>query len=284
MAIHHGIKQFTRIDDWWSALIILGDYAAVVTIATIAIFLHSSLATFVAIVLIAGRQIAFLNLVHAAAHRSLFSKRRTNDNVDAIVGFPIFDAVVPYRSYHLEHHREIARKAPERFDYLKEQVPKPGVPLRQRVWIMVVKPLLGAAGLDFIRATIDQCSENRGMTRKLIAYWIVVIVIFYWMGWLRFLLVYWILPLVWLYPVFYFWAEVSDHHAVKEDARNQRGIFYSIFIKSHEMYHAVHHRYPRIPFYRVRAAYKYLDSVGEKMEETKGVVDFVSILHRNPNW
>jgi fatty acid desaturase len=46
------------------------------------------------------------------------------------------------------------------------------------------------------------------------------------------------------------------------------------------MYHAVHHRYPRIPFYRVRAANRYLHSIGEHIEESRGVVDFMRILCR----
>jgi fatty acid desaturase len=46
------------------------------------------------------------------------------------------------------------------------------------------------------------------------------------------------------------------------------------------MYHAVHHRYPRIPFYRVGAANRYLRSIGEHIEESRGVVDFVRILCR----
>ena len=46
------------------------------------------------------------------------------------------------------------------------------------------------------------------------------------------------------------------------------------------MYHAVHHRYPRIPFYRVRAANSYLRSMGENIEESRGFVDFVRILCR----
>jgi fatty acid desaturase len=279
---HEDMKSFMAIDDRLSVLIIAADYAITIAIALLAIKAHHPLITIVAVPLIAGRQVAFLNLVHAAAHHSLFSKRRTNYSVDLFIGYPIFDAVRPYRSYHLLHHREFTRKDPDRFDYLEERLEGHDDGWWRRTWEVIIKPICGFDGIAFVRATVDQARDNPWWALKLGAYWIVVVGTFWWAGWLSYLLLYWILPLVWLYPVFYNWAELSDHFAVKNEARNQRGLFYLLFIKGHEMYHAVHHRYPRIPFYRVRAAGRYLSSVGENIEETRGVLDFVRILYRRP--
>lgn len=132
-----------------------------------------------------------------------------------------------------------------------------------------------------MRSTFEQASENPWWTLRLAAYWFVLVVVCSWAGWLKYLLLYWIVPLLWLYLVFYNWAELTDHFAVKDDARNQQGAFYSLFIKGHEMYHAVHHLYPRIPFYRIKAASRYLQAAGEEFEETRGIIDFVKILYRN---
>ena len=66
--INSGLHEFTAADDKLAILIIVADYAAVIGIALLAIRLHHPLATLVAIGCIAGRQVAFLNLVHAAAH------------------------------------------------------------------------------------------------------------------------------------------------------------------------------------------------------------------------
>ncbi len=275
-----GIDEFTAIDDRLSLLIIAAAYASTVAIASLALVVDHPLLTFAAITLIAGRQVAFLNLVHAAAHYTLFSKRKVNNSVDLLIGYPIFDSVRPYRSYHLQHHRDVARKSPDRFDYLSEQLPEPDAGPWRRTWVVIVKPLCGVAGVDFLRATVDAARENPWLGFKLVAYWFVVIAAFWRAGWLGYLLLYWLLPLVWLYPVFYFWAEMTDHYAVQDEARNQRGLFYSLFIKGHEMYHAVHHRHPRIPFYRIKAASSYLSSLGQHIEESRGVVDFVRILYR----
>jgi len=274
------LHQLTRIDDRLSLAIILADYAAVIAITAIAITLHHPLITLCAIVLVAGRQVAFLNLVHAAAHYSLFSNRTANNKVDLLVAYPIFDSVRPYRSYHLQHHRDIARKSADRFDYLYDQLPEADASWLRRTWAVIVKPLAGAAAIDFVRATLDSMRENRRLGLKLSSYWLLVIAALWRAGGLEYLLVYWFIPLIWLYPVFYFWAEISDHYAVHEEARNQRGMFYSLFIKGHEMYHAVHHLHPRIPFYRIRAASRYLRSIGEEIEESRGLVDFLKILYR----
>ena len=278
--VDSGLHEFTAADDRIALLIIVADYAAVIGIALIAIHLSHPLTTLAAIGFIAGRQVALLNLVHAAAHHTLFSKRRFNDRIDPLIGYPILTLLRPYRLFHLLHHRDIARKSPDRFDYLHAQLPGPDAGAWSRAWHVIVKPLLGRAGFDFVRNAIVGAFKNPRVGLKLAAYWMVLLVGFWRLGWLGYFVTYWIVPLGWLYPVFFFWAEMSDHHSVRDEARNQRGFFYSAFIKGHEMYHAVHHRYPRIPFYRVRAANQYLRSIGEHIEESSGVVDFVRILCR----
>jgi fatty acid desaturase len=280
--IASGLHELTTADDRLAVLIIAVDYAAIVGIALFAVIVQNPFITLAAIGCIAGRQVALLNLVHAAAHYTLFSKRKFNDQIDPVIGYPILTRVRPYRLFHLLHHRDIARKSPDRFDYLHAHLPAPDAHAWLRAWHVIVKPLLGWAGYEFVRGAIRGVKDNPRLGWKLAVYWIVLIAGFWRVGWLGFFVTYWILPLVWLYPVFFFWAEMSDHYAARDDARNQRGVFYSLFIKGHEMYHAVHHRYPRIPFYRVRAANRYLRSMGENIEESRGVVDFVRILCRRP--
>jgi len=274
------IKPFMVIDDRWSALVILGDYAVTIAVIVAAVKVHHPVATFIAMLLVAGRQVAFLNLLHSASHYSLFSKRSLNDGVDIMFGYLIFDAVRPYRAYHLQHHREFNRKDPERFEYLDDRLRGHNDGPWRRTWEVIIKPILGTDGFNYVRFTIEQARENLWWTWRLAAFWIVLLAAFWSAGWLGYLLLYWILPLVWLYPIFYNWGELTDHFAVKEDARNQQGIFYSLFLKGHEMYHAVHHKYPRIPFYRIKAASKHLNATGEEFEETRGVLDFIRILYR----
>jgi fatty acid desaturase len=274
-----GIKPYTVIDDRISLLIIAGDYAVTIGIIVAAIAIHHPLATIIAIPLIAGRQVAFLNLVHAAGHYSLFADRKTNDRVDLLIAYLIFDGVRPYRSNHLPHHRLFNRKDPERFAYLEERLLRPDDGFWRRTWRVIVKPFLGTDGFSFLSGTVEQALENRWWTARLLVYWAVVTAAFWWAGWLWYLVLYWLVPLLWVYPVLYNWAELTDHFAVRSDARLQRGLFYSMFLKGHEMYHAVHHMHPRIPFYRIKSASEHLKGCGEEFEETRGLLGFVKILY-----
>jgi fatty acid desaturase len=127
------------------------------------------LATLAAIGIIAGRQVAFLNLVHAAAHCTLFSKRSFNNRVDPVIGYPILTLLRPYRLFHLLHHRDIARKSPDRFDYLHAQLPASDADGWSRAWHVIVKPLLGWAGFDFVRGAIRGALKNPRVGLKLAA-------------------------------------------------------------------------------------------------------------------
>ena len=274
-----GMKAFMVSDDRKSLFFVATDYVFVIAIAVIAIRADHPLVTCIAIPLIAGRQVAFLNLVHAAGHYSLFARRKANDHVDLLIAYLILDGVRPYRTNHLLHHRLFNRQDPERFDYLDVMLRGDAGPVR-RTWDVIVKPLLGANTLAFLKTTIGQARDNPWWLLRLLCYWCAMIGLATWMGWLRYLVLYWLFPLLWLYPVFYNWAELSDHFAARNDARSQRGVFYALFLKGHEMYHAVHHLHPRIPFYRVKAASAYLKASGRDFEETSGLVDFFKILYR----
>ena len=275
------LDRFQTIDDRLAMAAIAGNYGSVVAVAILAHWIAHWAVTAAAIIVIAGRQMAIQNLLHAAAHRSLFSNRKANDHVDLFLGFPLFDTVRSYRSGHLRHHRDVTRKEPDRFDYIEIHLAPPQSPLWRRTWKVVLGPLLGAAGWRFIRNTAEALWEEPRFAGRLAAYWLAAGGGFYLTGGLSYLVLYWLFPLVWLYPIFDRWAAITDHHATRDEARNQRGFFYSFLLKGHEMYHAVHHIYPHIPFYRMRAAHRHLAAAGFQMEETRGIRDFIKILHRD---
>jgi len=279
-SLANALRQFVSFDDRKSLAILAGDYCLILGIAALAIRADNLLATVVGIALIAGRQVALLNLLHAAAHRALFSSSKLNDRVDVLVGYPLLDAVRSYRAFHLPHHRDIAGKSPDRFDYLYRQLPQPDAGAWRRTWTILLKPLAGNAGFNFLRDVWATARSDPGLAFRLASYWATLAVVFHQAGWLEYLLLYWLVPLIWLYPVFYFWAEIADHYAVRRDARNHRGLFYWLFLKAHDMCHAVHHRYPQIPFYRLRAANEHLASGGEQIEESSSFADFLRILYR----
>ena len=113
----------------------------------------------------------------------------------------------------------------------------------------------------------------------LVAFWTVVGLVAGWYGWLWPIFVYWIVPLVWLYPVLDIWSELSDHLDATAESRNQEGVFFNAIVKGHETFHAVHHLYPSVPYYRLRDLNDDLQRRGIVIESARGPLDFLRIVY-----
>jgi fatty acid desaturase len=179
----------------------------------------------------------------------------------------------------LEHHRDFSLRTPDRFDYLYDclQLSRDGRWFR--TWVVFIRPLLGHAGYVFVTDTFKAFGQNLRYVFKLAVYWLLLVSAAWMVGGLWLFFIYWIVPLVWLYPVLDIWAELSDHLNAKGDSRNQAGLFYGVLFKGHEMYHAVHHLYPFVPFYRLRELNDLLREEGVAMEISRGSADFLRIVY-----
>lgn len=273
------LKWLRRIDDK-RVLATLGlDYLIIFATAGMASWIHRTPVTLLALVIIAGRQSALQGLVHSASHFSLFSKKRLNFRLQFLFAYPILDSVRLYRDQHLEHHRDFSLRTPDRFDYLYDclQLSRDGKWVR--TWVVFIRPLLGHAGFEFVIDVFRAFRQNLRYAFNLVVYWLVILSAAWFLGGLWFFFIYWIVPLVWLYPVLDIWAELSDHLDAEGDSRNQEGLFYGVLLKGHEMYHAIHHLYPFVPFYRLRVLHDLLRERGVVMENSRGPVDFLRIVY-----
>jgi fatty acid desaturase len=274
-------REFRGIDDRLAMTYLALDYLVVILIALISSSVHSPPLTLLALLLIAGRQMALGALVHSAAHYTLFSTRRRNDSLAFLFAYPVLDSVRLYRGQHLQHHRDFQTKTPDRFSYLHDELRLNQLGAWGRTWTIFMRPLLGYASFRYLRETIDSFSHSSPEARKLLLCWIALIGTAWAFGYLWAFLVYWIVPLVWLYPVLDIWSEVSDHLDADDDSRNQQGLFYCVFFKGHETYHAVHHLYPFVPFYRLRNLHHRLREEGKVMEDSRGPLSFLRIIYRS---
>ena len=275
------VKPFRSIDDRRAITCIALDYAVVFAIAGLASWIDWIPLTLFALVIIAGRQSALQGLVHSACHFSLFSKKERNETLQFLFAYPVLDSVPLYREQHLAHHRDFARKTRDRFDYLHDVLELSRDGPWARTWVVFIKPLLGHAGYVFVGDVVRTYAGNPSHAFKLVAYWAALLGAAWWFGCLWSLLIYWVVPLVWLYPVLDIWAEMSDHLDAKDETRNQAGFFYSALLKGHETYHAVHHLYPSVPFYRLRDLHDRLQEKGVVMENSRGPLDFLGIVYRS---
>jgi fatty acid desaturase len=274
------LRTYRRIDDRRAWASIVFDYAVICATVALASWVHRTPVTLLALAIIAGRQGALQGLVHSACHGSLFAKRARNESLEFLFAYPILDSVRLYREQHLEHHRDFALRKPDRFDYLHEtlELSRPGP--WARTWVVFIRPLMGHAGCVFLADVARTFAANRAQAFKLAAYWTALLTAAWWLGGLWLVFVYWVVPLVWLYPVLDIWSELSDHLSAKGESRNQEGLFYSALLKGHEMYHAVHHLYPFVPYYRLRDLHRQLRLRGVIMEDSQGPLDFLRIVYQ----
>lgn len=275
----HELAKLRAISDWraWSAVVI--DYCAIAACAVAAEYLQHPFATAVAWLLIAGRQVALFNLVHAAAHNTLFTRVRFSDIADWFVSLPQFETISSYRPGHLEHHAEITTADPARHEYLHDDLRLDYHGALGRTWVVFIRAFLGFPTVVALYGMADEVRCDQAYRRKILSFWIPVIVIVSVAGVWREVLLYWLIPFLWLTPVFHMWAEISDHFQAPNDLRNQHGLFYALFIKGHELHHGTHHKYPRIPFYRLREATRLLEQHGYCFETTAGLIGFMRCVY-----
>lgn len=274
------MRQFTEVSNIRAGAAIIGDYLIILVAASVAIRLNNIAFTIAAIAIIAGRQVALLNLTHAAAHYTLFSNKALNDRLGFMFSAAIFESVTAYRGPHLRHHVEIRRKVPGRLAYLNDDLGLARSGGLRRTWLVFIWPLLGFYGLQLWISSIRDLRNIKPAGRQVLFFWIIVGSGFLIEHSTVYLLVYWFLPLFVLYPAFLIWGEISDHFMTDQDVRNQTGMFYLIFLKGHELYHGTHHLYPYIPYYRLRAASEYLEKNGASIERSTGLRDFVRCVYR----
>lgn len=252
------IRRFRRIGNLRSLAYLVADYAVVIGVAVAAERIGGLWAKALAIIFIAGRQIALTNLLHSASHGSLFTTRRLNDGSDLLLGFPLLESVRRYRGSHGDHHRQFSTGDPDRFEYLHGVLQLDRRGFWGRTWIVFIRPLLGYESVTALRDTLLSLAANPRFAAKTLLYWLVVALVAWRIGYLPQVLFYWFVPLFTVYPIFYVWAEVSDHFGTPGETRNQRGLFYALFFKGHEPYHSIHHEYPFLPFYRLKDVYRVL--------------------------
>jgi fatty acid desaturase len=274
------IKRFRRISNTRALGAILGDYLIIAGLIALAIRADHPAVTLLAIVLIAGRQVALTNLMHTAAHYSLFTPRAWNERLEFLFAYPIIGSVSSYRGDHLDHHTEFAQGSPERFQYLHDELRLPALGFWGRTWVVFVRGFLGYSGLLLVYATLKALAKSPRFAAMMVLFWTPVVALCAAMGWLRYLGLYWLLPMYWIYPVFNMWAEISDHFQAKNESRNQVGLFHFLFLKSHDFYHGLHHRFPYVPFYRLGEVHNHLSAEGESLELSAGFLDFVRTVYR----
>jgi len=279
------IARLRRASPWRSTWLIVHCWGVIVGTWVVAATWSHPLVILLAIPIIGARQLGLGVIGHDGAHFLLYRNKALNDWVSEwILSRPLLGAsIVPYRTYHLDHHRYTQQ--PNDPD-LPLSAPFPITPSSFRR--KVVRDLSGQTGLKQKAATIRGAFGRPGdpwrrrLTRGArrlgpnLAINAVFLAAFAWSGhwYLYFLL--WVLPELTWHPVIARIRNIGEHGAVPDNddrLRNtrtthagwlERALIAPYFVN----YHLEHHLLVSCPCYRLAEMHHLLleKGFGPRME------------------
>ncbi|MGD0143382.1 MAG: fatty acid desaturase family protein [Rhizomicrobium sp.] len=238
----------------------------------------------IAVVLIAARQLGLAILMHDAAHGVLMGTRRWNDPVSQwLAAYPVFTDTIPYRDYHLVHHRRT------------QQPDDPDIglsapfPITRASFVRkMIRDITGQTGFKQRRAQLRAGLGKSGQPfaerfatfrRKLggpLLTNLVLLAILTAFGRPYYYLMFWILPLITWHMVITRVRNIAEHAVVPDDNdvfRNARTTYASwweraILAPYWVNYHVDHHLLMYVPCYNLPKLHRLLlaKGYGPRME------------------
>ncbi|HYR08284.1 MAG TPA: fatty acid desaturase [Longimicrobium sp.] len=242
-------KEFVERSNLRGFLAIARDWTAIVAIIAASEWLDSPVFYVAAVWLIGSFQFALSEaLMHEASHYNLFRTRALNDRMEFLFGLPFFRTVDQLRREHVVHHRRLGTPEDQLVaDYEAMGLLRPDVNV---FWIWFIRPILGYAGLYYVRALLAGPWKGG---RPIVVFWAVVLPVCYALGALDLLVLYWLIPFGWACSSFLYWSEITDHYRAPTGTRSSLG-WLGNFLHHNNGYHYTHHHSPAIPWYRLPEA------------------------------
>ncbi|NJK32524.1 MAG: hypothetical protein HC927_09005 [Deltaproteobacteria bacterium] len=241
--------------------------------------LEHPLVSFIAIVVVATRQRALIAILHTASHGVFFRTRRWNTSLQPLFAYPNLQALALYRPDHVIHHREVGSSSPTALDYLNFEMDLAPPGFWRRTYRVLLRPLAGYDGLVATWETVVELVQHPRVGLAILAFWLPILSLCAWAGVLGQLLLYWFVPMIWLRPVLGLWSEMADHFGTATGTRDHIGLFQSMFVSVYGLYHALHHRDPRIPCYMEKQAVAALARIGVEHETTSDFRGFLRTVY-----
>jgi fatty acid desaturase len=242
------------------------------------------LAFVIAVVLIAARQLGLAILMHDAAHGVLMGTRTWNDPVSQwLAAYPVFTDTIPYRAYHLVHHRRTQQ--PDDPDF---GLSAPFPITRQSFVRKMIRDITGQTGFKQrsaqLRAGLGKPGEpfakrfatfRRKLGGPVIAN-LVLLAILTAFGKPHYFLMFWILPLITWHMVITRVRNIAEHAVVPDNDdvfRNARTTYASLWERAiiapyWVNYHVDHHLLMYVPCYNLPKLHRLLlaKGYGPRME------------------
>lgn len=257
-------RDFVVRSDRRGALAVARDWALVIGLAGLAIWVDAWWATGLSVLLIGRVQFAIgESLLHEASHHSLFRTRAWNHRLQPLYAWPFFVTLAAWRREHLQHHKVLGSER----DHVVQTYREAGLlEAEPRVaWAWFGRPLTGAVALSYVRSILEM--NDRRDAAVVGTAWTVVLGLFAVAGHLAWPLLYWVLPQLLVFAPMLYWSEIADHYRTRGGNRTRTG-WLSNWLDHHNGFHEVHHRWASIPFHQLGAAHEAL--IGQGTDQATG--------------
>lgn len=259
------LKRLSVLQPWRTGLALALDWAMMFGAAAFSIWADHWLAYIAAIFVIAGRQHAIAVLMHDFAHYRFISNKKVSDWIaDLCIAWPLFGTYEGYRRNHLGHHRYLnTDKDPDWA--LKLGSKEFTFPQEIRFAALnLLGYLVGVSSIRDMRGILKRLNADNPETptykRLRLSYYLALAAVLTLTGGWFYYVAYWLVPYFTLFFMFMYIRSVADHFGETMDYSDEVGGTRTIlatpietfFLAPHNInYHAEHHSYASVPYYRL---------------------------------
>jgi fatty acid desaturase len=276
------VQSLTRRSAWRASAAVLHDFVVIAIAIAIALyFWPNPLVVLLSVIVVGTRQHALFVIAHDAAHYLLYERRWLNDAVGRVCATVQGLSMCTYRVIHRLHHNNLYGELdpdtalhggyPRGRWYLVRKLLKDLSGLtawKTYAYFLGGAPALNTATNVAMRPLDDTSSKLRHEARRdrnvVIAFHVVLLVVFAWSGYLVQYLVLWVLPLVTVVQAILRLRAIAEHGATTDfsspltAARTNSGpAWLEWLIFPHQVnYHIEHHLYASVPHYNLPALHR----------------------------
>jgi fatty acid desaturase len=265
------VAYFTAKSDWQAWRMVLGNWLCIAAILGAVATWTNPVTIVVAVVLLAGRQLALSVLMHDCGHRTLFRTAQLNDVIGQwLCALPVMNDQPSYARGHLEHHRKSgSHDDPDLPNY--EAYPISRASFRRKMW----RDLTGQTGFKLMAyifrgasgviSTEKRRSALPFMQQLMVQLGLFLMLAFFGIAW-TFIL--WVVAYMTVFMCIIRVRQIAEHAAVPDlfdpDPRmNTRTIDAPwwqriVFAPCAVNFHMEHHFMASVPCYKLRALRQHL--------------------------
>jgi fatty acid desaturase len=264
------IDHLCRTDNYTNLVYLGADWLVIAGATYASLALDGVITYLLAIVVIASRQRALMNLVHQASHNQLFRNKKINRLFGRMTAMPLLICMDVYKADHLAHHRSLwTKEDPEAQRYARRQLDR-----RTTARTLAVRHGIGALTLAHLPsslvASLAWSHEGKRSQLAHLGFWGGAVVVAYLTGTASVVLLYWVVPHLTVFQVLRYWMEAVEHAGLRSDdpwtaSRNWTSAapVQWLLAPHSDSYHLAHHIVPGVPHYRLTTLHRELMSIPE---------------------